>query len=380
VRILHVTDHYLPVLGGIETHVAALARRQAGRGDAVTVLTSSPATADGQHHEDTGPVTVRRVRSLGEGLRVDFRAFDVVHAHSSVVAPFSAPLAALAARRGAPTVVTLHSLWDGLGPLPAAFAGVVGLRSAPVLWTAVSRVAADQLARRLPRHCDVQVLPNAVEVPPRAYSPATGRSSTVTDAPVRLVSTMRIARRKRPLQLLAMFEQLSRSVATPVHLTVVGDGPLRPRLDRRIVRAGLQDAVTVTGRVHPDRVPRLLAGSDLYVAPAVLESFGLAALEARCVGLPVVGHAASGMSDFVRHGVEGMLCRSDADMVDRLRELVVDADLRHLMSEHNRIVCSPMTWASAMVQHDATYARARSATPALTSSRSSRWLQAVGDR
>ena len=33
---------------------------------------------------------------------------------------------------------------------------------------------------------------------------------------------------------------------------------------------------------------RLLA-SDVYVAPAILESFGLAALEARCVGLPVVG-------------------------------------------------------------------------------------------
>ena len=34
--------------------------------------------------------------------------------------------------------------------------------------------------------------------------------------------------------------------------------------------------------------------ADVYVAPAVLESFGLAALEARCVGLPVVGVSAAG--------------------------------------------------------------------------------------
>ena len=41
-RILHVTDHYPPVLGGIETHVATLAARQAARGDEVIVLTSTP--------------------------------------------------------------------------------------------------------------------------------------------------------------------------------------------------------------------------------------------------------------------------------------------------------------------------------------------------
>ena len=62
-RVLHVTDHYPPVLGGIETHVAALAERQACRGDDVTVLTSTPATADGRVGDDTGAGRVRRVRS-----------------------------------------------------------------------------------------------------------------------------------------------------------------------------------------------------------------------------------------------------------------------------------------------------------------------------
>jgi glycogen(starch) synthase len=71
-RILHLTDHYLPALGGIETHVAALASRQAARGDDVTVLTSTAATADGRRSDDAGPVAVRRVRSVSEGLEVDF--------------------------------------------------------------------------------------------------------------------------------------------------------------------------------------------------------------------------------------------------------------------------------------------------------------------
>ena len=45
----------------------------------------------------------------------------------------------------------------------------------------------------------------------------------------------------------------------------------------------------------------------------MLESFGLAALEARCVGLPVVGRADSGLTDFVADGVEGLLAARTRD-------------------------------------------------------------------
>jgi glycosyltransferase involved in cell wall biosynthesis len=176
------------------------------------------------------------------------------------------------------------------------------------------------------------------------------------DRPVRLVSTMRVARRKRPVQLVRMFETLTRQVQRPLSLTIIGDGPQRPKLERLLVMRNLQDMVTVTGRVHPAEVFRLLAEADVYVAPAVLESFGLAALEARCVGLPVVGRAASGMADFIRQGVDGMLCDSDAHMVATLRELATDDDLRTRISEHNRTVPSAFTWPNAMQHHDATYA------------------------
>jgi glycosyltransferase involved in cell wall biosynthesis len=184
------------------------------------------------------------------------------------------------------------------------------------------------------------------------------------DGPVRLVSTMRIARRKRPLQLLRMFAALRGVVDTPVQLRIIGDGPLRPAFERHLHRAGLEDWVVVGGRTDPAGVVEALAESDVYVAPAILESFGLAALEARCVGLPVVGQARSGMPDFVTHGVEGLLCHGDADMVLRLRDLVVDEDLRQRISEHNRTTPSPMTWQNTLARHDAAYEGARATTPA----------------
>ncbi len=352
-RILHLTDHYPPVMGGIEAHVTGLAHRQALSGASVTVLTSTPRTAEGETSADTGPVQVTRARSLMEGLRIQVEEFDLVHAHVSVVAPFTAPLVGVLSRRGVPTVVTVHSLWSGMGPVPTWAAALTGMRRAPVVWTAVSSVAASEVRRRLPGDTPVHVIPNAVEAPPRPVTPRP------RDGGVRLVSTMRIAHRKRPLELLRIFDHVRSAARVPVTLTIVGDGPLRNRVERLARRMDLERYVRVTGRLAPARVLEELARSDVYVAPALLESFGLAALEARGVGLPVVGRLDTGLADFIEDGLNGLLCASDIEMAAALVRLVDDAALRRRMSEHNRTVDHGMSWTNSLDIHEGIYSRTR---------------------
>jgi glycosyltransferase involved in cell wall biosynthesis len=354
VRIAHVSDVYLPALGGIELHVADLARRQADRGDEVTVVTFTAMSQDRIQMVDPGAgVGVLRLPSLAAAVRLDLTRFDVVHAHVSAVSPLACTLGSSASRQGIPTLATVHSLWSGLGPLPAASAAAFGLRSAPVTWTAVSGVAADTVRRWLPPGTKVDVLPNAGDVEPRTATPIRPVGS-----PVRLVSTMRLARLKRPLPMLRMFARVRRMTSAPVHLTVVGDGKKRRALLRAIGSSGLSDAVRLTGRLDSASVLQKLADCDIYVAPAPRESFGLAALEARCVGLPVVAIAGSGVGEFVEDGRNGYLADSDADMVRALARLVDDAHVRYSIAEHNRTTPSAMTWAASMVRTDAAYERA----------------------
>lgn len=62
-RITHVTDCYLPLLGGIETQVSRLAAQQAAAGQHVEVVTTTPA-APGEHgvsREVHDGVTIHRV-------------------------------------------------------------------------------------------------------------------------------------------------------------------------------------------------------------------------------------------------------------------------------------------------------------------------------
>lgn len=351
-RILHLTDHYPPVVGGIESHLSCLAQRQALEGHDVTVLTSTPHMAEGQTSPDAGPVEVIRVRSLREGLQVGVVRFDLVHAHVSVVAPLTAPLVGVFARRGVPAVVTVHSLWSGMGPVPTLAAAVTGMRTAPVTWTSVSHVAASELRRRLPRGTPVHVIPNAVDAPARAVTPPTGDV-------VRLVNTMRVAPRKRPLELLRIFAAVRATAEQPIHLTLVGDGPLRDGFERLARQMRVADGVRVTGRLASEGVLEELARSEVYVAPAVLESFGLAALEARGVGLPVVGRLGTGLADFIEDGVSGLLCPGDTEMAHALVRLVDDAPLRRQISEHNRSVEHGLSWPRSLDAHDRIYSFAR---------------------
>jgi len=110
-----------------------------------------------------------------------------------------------------------------------------------------------------------------------------------------LVHCGRLSAEKRPQRSLTTLATL-RASGLPVRLVVAGDGPLRPRLERRAARAGLP--VTFAGFL-PGRaeLAALLASADVVLAPGPAETFGLAALEALACGTPVVVSAESALSE-----------------------------------------------------------------------------------
>ena len=84
----------------------------------------------------------------------------------------------------------------------------------------------------------------------------------------------------------------------------------------------MTDWVRLTGQLDQPAIRAVFDDADLYLSPATLESFGIAALEARCAGLPVIAFAGTGVSDFIEHGRNGLLVGSDAEMVEAITRLV----------------------------------------------------------
>jgi glycosyltransferase involved in cell wall biosynthesis len=82
-------------------------------------------------------------------------------------------------------------------------------------------------------------------------------------------------------------------------LTVVGDGPERPSLQRTARRLGLADRVAFRGRLGREGVRAALWDAHAFVLPSHHETFGVVLLEAMATGLPVVATASGGPEDLV---------------------------------------------------------------------------------
>jgi glycosyltransferase involved in cell wall biosynthesis len=365
-------------VGGIQRQVEALARQQRELGHDVTVLTSVP----GGPHPDleviysgaarwrtfASPVRIKRLSRRALGVS---RPYDLIHAHLSVASPLAVHVARVASRRGIPTALTVHSIW------PRSTALVRGANLpywwGPIrgAWSAVGTVAAEQVAAVLPALREVLVVPNIVDIDWWRATPATSADLVAAPPdtpagrapqprPVELVTVGRLTGLKRVDALLDVVAAAKHRLepALVPRLTIVGDGPRREDLHAQASRLGLDEQVRWLGHQSPEQIRSLLHSTDLFVAPARRESFGIAALEARAAGLPILGLRGNGLSDFIEDGAEGVLVEDDARMADALVQLCTDVALLPRLRAVTSTQPPSLSVADSIAAVDELYARA----------------------
>ena len=368
-KVALVTDWYLPRVGGLELQIRGLARALAASGRQVHVITSTPAALGDQGWRlpvaslpDPEGVLVHRVdaplvpRYKFVYTRGAFRAlegvleqggFDVVHCMVGVVTPFALGATHIATRLGLPTVVTFHSSLFGFRHVLRGLDAVTGWSRWPLVFSAVSDVVARQ-AESLTRGRPVHVLPNAVEPAGWRMEPVAGDQGEL-----RLVSVMRLNPRKRGAALLKAVARARRALPPDrrLHLTVVGDGPEGERLRRLARRLELGDSLRFAGYLRREEILDVFARSDAFVLASVLESFGVAALEARAAGLPVVARDEGGVKEFIEHGRQGLLAGSDAELSRHLVRLATDRALLGALTARARGEAVRFTWDESVRRH-----------------------------
>ena len=363
-RIALISDWFHPRVGGIETHLKGLAEGLMRAGHEPHVITATPGPGEGYAfpvHRLNAPVTKRfgfvhtpapflQVRAL-----LGHHAFDVVHCHTSILSPLAYGGLYLAIRQGVPAVMTCHSIIRYYSGLFLLADRLWGWSRWPVLFSAVSPTAA-RFLHKSGRMSDVHILPNAVDAGLwRRPVPQRDR------AEIALVSVMRLSVRKRAGALIRLMPEILAQCPRNLRLrlTIAGDGTQKPRLEELVRRLGLEGVVDLPGLLDQGAIAELFARSDVFVLPANQEAFGLAALEARTAGLPVVGMAPSGLRHLIRHGEEGLLAADDGELRDHLLSLITDDEARLRMARHNRATPTEWTWESSIARHLELYALAR---------------------
>lgn len=354
-RVGLATDWYLPRLGGIERQVRGLADALGARGHEVRIVTTTP-----DAHDDSRVVRIATPRlplagvacspRLVGAMRDALRGCDVVHAHVSVVSP-AAYAAVIAARSlGVPAVVTVHSVPMASARVMAMLDLLAGWSRWRVRLAGVSEVVTGRLRRAMPR-VPVEALPNGIDLDAWRARRTLGRDGER----VRVVTAMRLHRKKRPLALLRAFADAVRATGVDASLAFYGDGPQRGRLADTVVRLRLEGRVTLEGRVSATTLRDTYAGASLFALPCRLEAFGVAALEARAAGLPVLAMAESGVTDFLAHGRDALLARDDGELAEHLATLLRDAALRERLAAGDTSLARH-DWAVVAARHERCYA------------------------
>lgn len=199
----------------------------------------------------------------------------------------------------------------------------LGLRLAHRI-VAVSAQGAQRLGNLMPGlQRRIQVIRNGVDL---------GRFTAVADQRVMGEScvvgmTAQLTAQKSWPDFIAVIAALRRD-GLPARGLIVGSGPLREELERRVRELGLTECIEFAG-FHDDVAP-LLARMDLFLFTSSWEGLSVAVIEAMAAGLPVVATDVAAIREQVEPGVNGEVCPFGdvAAMTAACVRLLCDPDLR----------------------------------------------------
>ncbi len=291
---------------------------------------------------------------------------DVLHVHYAVPHATAAWLARDVLGPDAPALVTtLHGTDITLVGSDSTYLPIVRasiLKSDAVTTPSAWLREATWQRLDLPRTLPIDVIANFVDAtawypaaqPDRAPLRALFADLAPHEAVLAHVSNFRPI--KRLQDVVAVFARVH--AQRPARLLLIGDGPDRVAAEHQLVALGLSDRVAFLGRKQ--RFLPWLQAADVFLLPSENESFGLAALEAMAVGLPVLATDVGGLPEVVVHGETGWLSPlGDVDaMAHHALQLLADPALQSRMGGAARArVLAAFQPDAAVARYEAVYRR-----------------------
>jgi glycosyltransferase involved in cell wall biosynthesis len=129
-----------------------------------------------------------------------------------------------------------------------------------------------------------------------------------------------------------------------LHLNLVGDGPLRSKLEKLAQKTGIRERVSFPGFLSYDRVSELFHSADIFVMPSVVYSNGdrdgipTVIMESLMHRVPVIATDVSGIPEVIEDRVTGLLIppRDSAAIAEAVRTMISDRDAALATAERGR--------------------------------------------
>lgn len=321
-------------------HTQRWVRHFASRGDEAHIISFRPARIEGaQVHYVGGFERMGKARYLLHARRIGalVRSLepDLVHALHLTSYGFLAGLSGVQ-----PSIV---SVWGtdvleapGLSPAHRWITRQALARAGAITATGVR--LAEATIPHAPQGKPVSVIPYGVDLAMFRPQPRPERPRIVIGAVARLSEEKGLEYLLRAVGLIVRRAAAAWAADPSIEVVLAGDGPWRERLESISAEERINDRVRFLGEVTHDAVPGVLQSFDIFAMPSTWEGFGVAAVEASAMELPVIASDVHGIPDVVVHNETGILVKPrDVDaLAAAIDRLAGDAELRRRMGAAGR--------------------------------------------
>lgn len=368
VKIALVTETFPPEINGVAMTFGVIARELGRRGHQVRVYRPSrpdllPAAAHPEYVQVPLPgMPIPRYPLLRLGqpayrrLRREWRAARPDLVHVATEGPLGASAITVARSLGIPVTSSFHTNFHAysrhygfglLGRLVLAWLRRVHNRTRRTFAPTAELCA--QLAAE--GFANVALLSRGVDTwqfhPARRSAALRASWGAPGDEPV-VIHAGRMAAEKNYDLLRRAFDAM-RQVNPRCRFVLVGDGPLRPRLQRE------HPAGIFTGFVTRGDLAQHYASADIYIHASLTETFGNVLTEAMASGLAVAGFDYAAAQQFVRHGESGLVapCDRPEALVEAAVLLASDPFLRAQLRPAARRAVEAQSWEQVIGRFEA---------------------------
>ena len=238
-----------------------------------------------------------------------YERLDVLHVHYAIPHASVAYLAQqiLKSRKiNLPYITTLHGTDITLVGQDPSFEPVIffSLNNSNAI-TSVSESLRKDTLKTFKIANDVKVIPNFIKIEDYQQQPEMQCHRKNFAAPNEkiLIHVSNFRKVKRVEDVLRVFDIVRKEI--PCKLILVGDGPERPAIDKLCRELNTCSDIISLGKIaNPKEV---LSISDLFILPSETESFGLSALEAMALKIPVISSNTGGIPELNIHGKTGYM-------------------------------------------------------------------------
>jgi len=199
--------------------------------------------------------------------------------------------------------------------------------------TATSRFLADETQKYLPRGKRINVIPFGVDTD--FFRPI---KPVKKDRNITLCYIKGLETHYGPHLLISILPKILKNYPK-TRLIMVGSGSQERNLRHLSQKLNISSHVTFTGSLTPESVRGVLAKADIFIMPSLCqEAFGVAALEAQAMGVPVIGSRRGGIPEAVKDGETGILYNPDepGELFSSICRLLDSQKLRRRMGKSGR--------------------------------------------